>query len=169
MVDKLIQVEVTGKKSATRVLRFEDIRHFVDTQHLFYAKDGEHIPDQNCIYQPSIIIPRKGKAVVIDPLEGEMVYVSFNAYIIEVGTKLANPYYICALLNSGSIHYDYDKPPADFEWSPPSIDRIKDYILLDADIADQNEIAERYKVLNRELYNMHLGIREKEYELFTLL
>lgn len=162
------ECRLSGIVSNIRVLSLEDTRHFLDTKHLMYANTKDHIPASNQIKHTSVIVPPVGQAVLIDPDDGECVFVPFKCLVLEVNAAKVNPLYLCALLNSGSMHSDYIHAPINMQLNIPPIAFIKEYIISD-DMEDQDLIADKYMKLLQQEYDLYIRKCELDEKLFQLL
>lgn len=162
------ECRLSGIVNSIRVLSLEDTRHFLDTKHLMYVNTKDHIPASNQIQRTSVIVPPVGQAVLIDPDDGECVFVPFKCLVLEVDTAKVNPLYLCALLNSGSMHSDYIHAPINMQLNIPTVGFIKEYIISD-DSEDQALIADKYMQLLQQEYDLHIMKCELDENLFQLL
>lgn len=159
---------LSGIVSNIHVLSLEDTRHFLNTKHLMYANKNDHIPASNQIQHTSVIVPPVGQAVLIDPDDGECVFVPFKCLVLEVDAAKVNPLYLCALLNSGSMHSDCIHAPINLQLNIPPIAFIKEYIISD-DREDQDLIADKYMKLLQQEYDLYIHKCELDEKLFQLL
>lgn len=159
----IINTHESDSPSNYYFLMGSSISELITTIGLPEIEEPEEKLKKYCLRNGNIVITKNGvpkRAGIVEIEEYELILATDNCLIVDLDTKVINPYYVAAFLNSEKGRSSLERISVGTAVKTISVSDLKEMLIPCPSLQEQKEIAEKYEDYIKELHL--LKIREAE-------